>query len=61
MKSDWAKRLNSMTIEDMYALHLDIRAVLAERLKARKNEVERKLETLDRPTGERKSRRRRGR
>lgn len=58
MKSNWGKRLGSMTIEEMFALHEELRVLLEERLKARKTEVERKLETLDRPTGARNSKRR---
>ena len=58
MKSDWGNRLGSMTIEEMFAVHEELRALLEERLTARKAEVERRLETLDRPTGANKSKRR---
>jgi len=58
MKSDWGNRLGSMTIEEMFAVHEELRALLEERLTARKAEVERRLEMLDRPTGANKSKRR---
>lgn len=50
MKHKWSVRLESMTIDEMYALHQELRLILEERFRARKAEVERQLETLDRPT-----------
>jgi hypothetical protein len=54
MRAKWGKRLEEMTTEEMYALHQEVTALLTERLKARKIEVERELDKLDKPASVRK-------
>jgi hypothetical protein len=62
MKGNWSGRLKSMSIDELYSLHKKIRSLLEVRLNARKAEVERKLQTLDRPSeGKKTANRRRGR
>ena len=58
MTGDWRKRLDAMTMDEMFALHLDLRGVLEERLKSRRAEIDRRLEELDRPADEGKGKRR---
>lgn len=62
MKANWNKRLKSMSIDELYSLHQELRSLLEARLNARKAEVESKLKILDQPSkGSKKPKRRRGR
>ena len=50
MKNDWKSRWESMTIDELFELRELMQDVLSERLKARKAEIESKLEMLDHPS-----------
>jgi hypothetical protein len=60
MESDWKSQWETMTIEELFELRELMQDVLSERLKAKKAEIERRLQMLDQPSsgvGPTKSRR----
>lgn len=58
-KRDLDKRLDSMTIEEMFKLRQAVQDVLSQRLNTRKTEIERILKTLNQPPVDAKPARRR--
>lgn len=58
-KSDFEKRLESMTIEEMFKLRQAVHDLLSERLTSRKTEIERILKALHQPSADVKPARRR--
>lgn len=46
-KDDWESQWEAMTIDELFELREMMQDVLMERLKARKAEIERKLQMLD--------------
>ncbi len=60
MESDWKSQWESMTIDELFALRELMQDVLSERLKARKAEIESKLEMLDHPSRDVRSTQSRG-
>jgi hypothetical protein len=46
-KDDWEAQWEAMTIDELFELRAMMQDVLMERLKARKAEIERKLQMLD--------------
>ena len=49
MKSDWESQWESFTIDELFALHELMQDVLSKKLKAKKAELERRLQILDQP------------
>jgi DNA anti-recombination protein RmuC len=58
-KRDLDRRLDSMTIEEMFKLRQAVQDVLSQRLNTRKTEIERILKTLNQPPVDVKPARRR--
>lgn len=58
-KRDLDKRLDSMTIEEMFKLRQAVQDLLSQRLNTRKTEIERILKTLNQPLDDVKPARRR--
>jgi hypothetical protein len=52
MKSEWESQWESMTIDELFALREMMQDVLSERLKAKKAELERRLQILDQPSSD---------
>jgi hypothetical protein len=52
MKSEWESHWESMTIDELFELREMMQDVLSERLKAKKAEIERRLQTLNRLSSE---------
>ena len=50
MKSKWEAQWESMTIDELFALRELMQDVLSERLKAKKAELERRLQALAQPS-----------
>jgi hypothetical protein len=51
-KIDWESQWESMTIDELFELREMMQDVLMERLKAKKAEIERKLQMLNKPSSE---------
>lgn len=52
MKGEWEAEWQSMTIDELMKLRDLMQDVLSAKLKARKAEIERKLQTLNKSSGE---------
>ena len=52
MKSEWEAQWESMTIDELFELRELMQDVLSERLKAKKAEIERRLQILDQPSND---------
>ncbi len=50
MESDWKSQWEIMTIDELFELRELMQDVLSERLKAKKAEIERRLQILDQPS-----------
>ncbi|MCA6113944.1 hypothetical protein J6524_03250 [Bradyrhizobium sp. WSM 1738] len=50
MKNEWEEQWESMTIDELFALRELMQDVLSEKLKAKKAEIERRLQMLDLPS-----------
>lgn len=50
MKSDWESQWESFTIDELFARHELMQDVLSKKLKAKKAELERRLQILDQPS-----------
>lgn len=50
MESDWKSQWETMTIDELFELRELMQDVLSERLKAKKAEIERRLQILDQPS-----------
>ena len=52
MESDWKSQWETMTIEELFELRELMQDVLSERLKAKRAEIERKLQMLEQPSAD---------
>ncbi|MEH2537164.1 MULTISPECIES: hypothetical protein [unclassified Bradyrhizobium] len=52
MKSEWESQWESMTIDELFELREMMQDVLSERLKAKKAEIEHRLQMLDQPSSD---------
>jgi hypothetical protein len=52
MKSKWEAQWESMTIDELFALRELMQDVLMQRLKAKKAELERRLQIIDQPSSD---------
>jgi len=52
MKSKWEAQWESMTVDELFALRELMQDVLSERLKAKKAELERRLQALAQPSND---------
>ena len=52
MVSDWKSQWDSMTIDELFELRELMQDVLSEKLKAKKAEIERRLQILNQPSND---------
>jgi hypothetical protein len=52
MVSDWKSQWDSMTIDELFELRELMQDVLSEKLKAKKAEIERRLQILNEPSND---------
>jgi hypothetical protein len=52
MKSEWEAQCESMTIDELFELRELMQNILIERLKARKAEIEQRLQILNQPSND---------
>ena len=52
MESDWKSQWETMTIDELFELRELMQDVLSERLKAKKADIERRLQILNQPSNE---------
>jgi hypothetical protein len=50
--SEWVSQWQSMTIDELFALREQMQEILSTKLKAKKAELERRLQILDQPSSD---------